>query len=629
MLRFAKLSPLLLLSLILTTQCVFEPDGENLVPIPMLDLSSVSINLNDYASDTIYLDATKQFTFNVSGLRAEPDSFRVYINNRFYTSGIPSAGGNCNFNLSSLYTGTGYHTLRIESVAPSGTNSLGDQAGVEKVSVWREWMLDADATKPEPIPFTFDTLHGTVTLNWQPYHHRTFKKYKIFKECKRHGASFPSICSTIEISDPNQTSWTDTQYMGEPTTYWVEIIASDWQVPGPQQEMNFNPWIRYEFIDNRVKLSWQNIFFYKNVSSISIRKNNVPEITFTNLPVSEHTMLNTFDFGYDYDDYEDRGFKVILEGANQIVVYTTDVFVGKKINVGVNPVFGIYLSSLAYVPSEKKYIGKVAIDNQFSFASFDTTLTLLEKANYSPSQIGYSNSREHIYAQIYSPDQAIASKVYISLIDAKTLVPQTLLSLKDKTNITRYPEIISVTDNNLIVFNSNWGNLIYSQPSNEWIFTKYYNINLSLRKAFSVSKDGRYIYEDNKLYQVTNNIATEVKTYLTTAMRVMFRPDKTNELMFIQRNGDILIENVENFTARTITLASNLINLESVSYDPISGYLALSMKYGSPFVNYMIHLDTGTSFTVKGLAPLTVANNNVFSSAYYIEIDKLKAMSTL
>jgi hypothetical protein len=618
--------------LLLLTGCIYEPDGENPVLIEKPNLEFAHINLNA-ATDTIFMHQSTFFSFVVGGIEGTPESFTVYVDDKPYKSGPFDTGDSMgNFVVDASEIGpSGYHKLRVEFVASSGTGSLADQASLEKVVVQGEWTIELDITKPDPLAVTLDTLHGTLTLNWSSYSHRTFQKYIITKKCRDDRGDLVT-CEFLEIEDPTQNSWTDTKYIGGEATYQVDIAASIWWVNGLPLPINSKPNLRYELDGHTMILRWNKLFYHNNLSSVIIRKSNVPLPAVTDFTSTTFvTDFHEYTFGNDYSN----GIEMILQGSRYTISHKVNFSIGKKIDPG-EPVIEMSLSDLRYNATLDRYFCKMWLDQRLYFVRLDPSLNVENRMQYWPRYYTLSENGEYGYMVFDIVNESMGNH-WVHRFNPLTLDTVRDFSMTNKFGIsiwlgipksTRIVGKMMVSDNNLLAFQSMKGNFTLDMPSTNLVTTNYYSIT-TIVKPIAFSADGKYVFDNGALYQITNDIATTIESYPVSGVYLAdFRSDKPHELVITKSNGDIDIVDVTNMTVRTIALEQNLVlnNDNTIcSYDPISGYFLLNGNNGK---NYMVHLDSQTWFQIEGTMRLFVANGKVISGTGYVaDIDLLKSMA--
>ena len=146
--------------------CTYQPEEEYFKNIEQ-GTARYSVMLNEYSAvDTIRIYGYTQFTFNLGISQGKLQKVEVTLNgNVIHSSGQP--GGS--FAIHQHYLRTGYHELKLQFVATSGTGSIADNEGLEQVQVWRKWVLEIYVDLPaEPLVRT-EIKSGYAVVSWTPY----------------------------------------------------------------------------------------------------------------------------------------------------------------------------------------------------------------------------------------------------------------------------------------------------------------------------------------------------------------------------------------------------------------------------------------------------------------------------
>lgn len=92
-------------------------------------------------ADTIYLSAPETFTYEVGINPGEIERVQLLLGDRVL---LTSRGGRISYPFSGDVLQEGIHDLTIRFVATTGSGSLAENTGVEKLNVARTWMLKID-----------------------------------------------------------------------------------------------------------------------------------------------------------------------------------------------------------------------------------------------------------------------------------------------------------------------------------------------------------------------------------------------------------------------------------------------------------------------------------------------------
>jgi len=220
--QFVRLCLLILPASIFLSGCVFRSDEEYFNDLPKPDPAAVSgsismVNLVDYnEGDTVSIFGSSVFNFSLSGQVGVIESAKVFLDGELVST--------TNTGLFIITLGDlkqGIFPLVLQVVAGSGTGSLAERVGSEKVTITLKWIARIDVSlPPQPVP-NVDIVDGFLTLQWSAYSKPNFKSYLVKRK-------FPNASTqTFEIKDKNVTSWRDEMYVGgstSATTYTVSIV---------------------------------------------------------------------------------------------------------------------------------------------------------------------------------------------------------------------------------------------------------------------------------------------------------------------------------------------------------------------------------------------------------------------
>ena len=257
------------LSIILLQAC-YQPEGENFVEVIKPDFSNLSINL-DTAGDTLYMSQSTRFTFTLSGKIVE--GYEILIDGDRYGL-VTDARGEHDFYID-RYVGDGIRQMELKITCKSGSHSLADKVNLEKIELSRKWVLIVDTADPKRLAITrMDTTQGTMTIHWDHYTDWRFKGYTIVKKCQTYNGS--TECARIEITDSTRTQWTDTEYVGGPVYYRVDLKLSDGTVTGTEKYFISKAAITTEILpDKKIKVTWTQPTFHKNINQVKFSQGGV------------------------------------------------------------------------------------------------------------------------------------------------------------------------------------------------------------------------------------------------------------------------------------------------------------------------------------------------------------------
>ncbi|WP_188499720.1 hypothetical protein [Pontibacter amylolyticus] len=196
--------------------CDYTPSGSHFEEVsPQVEVIG-DIELDNFPSqDTLMLRGSVNLNFNVSLPGRTIYSVELLLGKN--SLGVTSSATGGRLLQTSEYA-DGYYTLQLNVLGNSGTGSLADKSGVEGVQVYRTWVVYIDNTPPKPVTLTSVKAEGgSLKLEWKKYRGTGFQKYEIHR-------IYPGLVYgilTATITDPNQTTWFDEDYLGEQISYRV------------------------------------------------------------------------------------------------------------------------------------------------------------------------------------------------------------------------------------------------------------------------------------------------------------------------------------------------------------------------------------------------------------------------
>ncbi len=560
--------------------CTYAPDEDFYKQIEKVNPEDFTIQLNSHDDeDTIYLEGPVTFGYNIGSGNGQVEEVRIYIDNNLVHSNTESAG---TFLFSPV---TGIFRIKIEFVSTTGTGSLADQAGGERVKVWREWNIKAhvitipEETLPDAPVLTTSIVNGYSVISWTPYNRSQFVHYRV--EVNHAVVAY--------ITDAQTSSWTDSTYTGNNNnrTYNVftknsaGIRASNESSLIGNQSLAMNA--TYNRADSTITVTLPKPVYYGAFKSYSIKENNV-----------------------------EAG---VLTDHNQ----TSYTF--KSSNVGINYSSIIYVDYNPKLSSSAPAHGSKTIQTSVSTQRFSRPLLKFTYSNQLGSVMGFWNATANDDAKLFRMNPATFALtdsitifngpgyhipyngVYAYYSEPKQLMQVDLLTHQKKgidaitSGSGSGPSIIRGASTQLVSY-SWFGPGSGSNPI--YYYTRIYNMasnthvtstnNISA-VSFAISDDGNYaILYNREIHRITGNLTALIGNLTYTGTWVGFRQDNCEEGLSVSGNTVYIYDVSTRTLKRTISAPAES---SFITYDVPTKRLIFNNTTDKKL--YSVHIETGNT----------------------------------
>ncbi|SIQ89905.1 hypothetical protein [Pontibacter lucknowensis] len=271
--------------------CDYSPSGSHFEEVnPHVDVVG-DIQLDNFPEqDTLMLRGSVNLQFNVSLPGRTIYSVELLLDKKSLGTATSATGQR---QLQTTDFADGYYKLQLNVVGNSGTGSLADKAGAEGVQVYRTWVVYIDNTIPKPVTLTsVKAEDGSLKVEWKKYRGTGFQKYEIMRQYP--GQQFTSVV-VATITDPNQTTWFDTDYLGERVSYNVVTRVNGYYYNLYSNSIPYfypKPQVLSSTISPAKELiiTFSSTPFYRNLGSYELTLNSNRVFTMTN---SKDTVVTT------------------------------------------------------------------------------------------------------------------------------------------------------------------------------------------------------------------------------------------------------------------------------------------------------------------------------------------------
>lgn len=527
---FVRLGILIIPVSVFVTACVFNSDEEYFVELKKPDPASVggslrSINLEDYKpGDTIDIFGRTNFFLSVSGDHGQIESGTVYLD------GVTVADLNgTSFSLGLFGLESGISTMKLDVIMRSGSGSLADVVGSEKIAASFKWTLRIDVSPPPPPEPTIDVVDGFLTIHWAAYSRPNFNNYVIKRKLP------DGSLQTFNIENIETDKWRDETYVGgtsSPTEYTVAIVAETGTATSTvlsradpvQLDFSFDP------SDSTFTLNWTPTEFHGAFKQYRIALGNVDGViaAVTNASESTYTAkFSTIRFGGD--SYVGLSFQSQSDDYPEYWHWST-CNVGTPLSFA--PVgeikFNTHLNKILAVDADRQLI-----ELNEDLEPVNTIATLKGTA----WQMPYPGNYIYATSSAYNDNH-----IYKTNVDDQTEVSYDYFYLRSQNGT------YSVASNGLIcidydrppVTSANIPRLyitsVFEPPDGSDVYHESSNTD---KLSAVISEDGQFVFaNDNRVFSISGGSSELIGTIAVPGTFMGFRPDKSTEMMF--KDGQII-----------------------------------------------------------------------------------------
>jgi len=482
----------------LLSSCEFETDrvynrevNRNMQPP---DVAVVDLDLDN---DTIFLFYSKGFSFRFVSNNQPVESVRIVIDGT-ETQIITSGEGMFIIDHNGL--SEGQHTLELNLITSSGTNSIADIIGAEGYIFSKSWVLY--------VVKDFNTRHearvkdGCLNFSWKEYPAGDFREYVIYRE--------KNYFEKIEVGRTTSTEFTDCSYVGEGGKYFVEVLKKDGQFfdwGWGYTELNIElP--ELSFVYDRGNMStiiWTKSKYYNAIRKtyVGAMRRNDPK--YTRIKETDNPDDTTCLMPAGYYFGETLNIKIHLEPENN-VMYFPDYYSRFDIELTNQTVGYNFLPPFATVfalrqTSADEFIYTEGCDSLVRFSV--TSLTPLEKFTYEPS---YCSMCKFLNFQVSSSGKFLSAFIDCNydllLAESESIGINKRYNLRHISNPNAFSSVPVSDARTGIVTQRQSGFYIYDFNTSE--VKRYYNKELYGSTGLDISSGANYIFlKDDKFRLVS------------------------------------------------------------------------------------------------------------------------------
>jgi len=296
--KFFTLTAILLISSCEALQ--YELTEENFADIKN-DIPDQNITITSF-TDSLFIFGESTIKINIDLKGKEFERLNVFIDSEQYTGVVNQSS----FAINTTKFSNGHHTLTLELLSHSGTNSLADRFEGEFIVFRKDYPLFIDNTihaKTFGIN-NIDISNGLLRLQFDQYNNFNFQEYQVYKITVENNFIVEKLVKTIKQSPTNY--WFDPDYIGGEVAYRVNLAAADKTLKGETRVYNLPaPKISKLVIsdDNLAHIIWYKSPLFNSFSNYEIERvvgdtlNYTPETIQTISSVHDTLFINN-DFGF-------------------------------------------------------------------------------------------------------------------------------------------------------------------------------------------------------------------------------------------------------------------------------------------------------------------------------------------
>jgi hypothetical protein len=587
--------------------CTFQPEEEYFEKIEQ-GTAQYAVFLNEYSEvDTIRIYGYTQFTYSMSLSQGEFQKAEVLLDGDM----IHSGGSIGYFAIDYRYLTTGYYELKLQFEATSGTGSMADNEGVEKVEVWRKWVLEIYVDLPSEPVVTAEIKDGYAIVSWTPYTGKKFLHYIL--------TVYPQTFDqkTIVINDPAQTQWVDSSYVGGWTNYGVmvkNLVGDSGQGYG-YVNFSLEPVGEFNAEDSTITVSWTTSPLAGPFKQYSIEDEGVEVAVITDR-LQNSISFKPATIGLSYIS------TVVFSCQSKNTSYNADSRSSIDVVQNIGSRMKIRPEKLYYNEGTGKMIGYSARIGTGWLFKYDAQM--LAEDSLSFDILSHSVPFHGNYA--YYPEKPNVMKVNLATFESEAIV-----AISSPTGFASGPSAITGTSTGIVSYaffgpnpigsGAEFYGRVYDPTTEEFRFS---DATLTSASAPVISDDGAYMKLTNNTYYKFDGTSYSSVGTITNSTFLFFRPDKPDEI--VTRNGSstsLLI-----YDANDLALKRTISPPEGVftSYDPVTRKAIFCSTPGSKQV-YAVDVDSGETTLINALSErwyqYTMTNGILFGDdGTYVKIFK-------
>ncbi len=553
--------------------CEYVPTGTNVhnVSIPPGNINILVLNENQINVLRGFVRISYQSILNGHTLKA----VQLYLDTLFVGTSYADSGY-VSFQTSNFKDSN--YVLRVVLITATNSGSLADRLGSEIFYTYKEYpvtLFNAPIHQPEVLMLKAE--NGAMTVTWKKYTQLGFEKYLII----RNGQTL------AELTDVNQTRYSDTTFLGGYASYQICLYAFGYQLYSWSKQIDQKPLFASSEVinDNKIRLHWFKWPLYPSFGSyIIVRHDREPYPIIANINDINETTFVDESPPLAYSSF----YRLIVKSKSGLIIQSYDIRYAPPLGVPCNYQNG----------GRFEYISQRNLYYQFS----QSTSSLIDGNTFSTM---YSNRTDQEPSWIRYGGDMSTNGEYVYVMSARNYK---IIKKLNKTNLAleKTIDFTSVFPSSSIHFENTYlgvsnNNMVITVTHEEYTsinVLRIYDMNSITQKAsliirpqpydswIDISDDGKYILTSDNLFSFQD---TTIKL-----IGIVLRPSafaKDNNYL-VRANGRTLqlLRCSDLQVVKSVPIDMDITN-GKISVDRTTGLVGIEANWGSVYEVY--DMETG------------------------------------
>ena len=579
---------------VLFYSCEYPLKDENFVEVSNQPISSIIVNL-EATGDTIILATNLSLRYSLTFPKTVKYQVNAFVNDqKVFTSQ----------NLSDMIPLTpesypdGIYEFKLQVISGSGTGSVAEALGYEALVFELKKVVIVEKSAAQKVKvLEVKVIDGLARVRWEKYPKVNFASYTLV----RNGMTLGTLSERFLINDRNQTTFTDSTYIGGEAKYFLltRVVGKEYfYAEGDQYSFKVDrpTIVSFSSVDDKVIVKWTKPKLYGAFQSYVLRE------TYTNPKLFESTNLNDTTFTIN-----NFGFSIERELELTVLPKKASSFYytgggGAVQNVYLGERFPAYSELFVNLPNQVAYYYYYGTFNVVTLGNTTPSHTITRTLNYMRD-----NNRNAVAISANGKYLYVGSGNKLLRLDPLTLevISETPLSTIVGVNDT-YPFHIVVSNQNRLAIDVKVPNSLYEGGYASKFIAIINGEGLTVTDTLmrpntnvttlAANENLTHLYEcrtNNKDRIVAIN-SSGVETFRASTTAGGTRGAYlTSDYLYAYNNSKLTKVSLSTYTTEKST-AFSLI--DGVSVDPVTNTLTATNWY-----NYFVVYDLNTGEQLKKL----------------------------